>query len=390
MAVRPVWHGRAARAHARHLRPAPRLAPRARRPAPARSRSRRCSARSTTSTASSCSATRRADGGPGDAGDGDRRAGPARDRRARSARTARSILVPGNHDAPLVRRWLRATGGPDGLDAPVPPSATPMLARVVTAARAGARAGPLPRRLAHRPRSTRPTATTSTATCCRRPAYGVARGLLGRVPRDGATPADYERARSAVARPHGALVARTPRPLAALWDDLGRDRARLDDAGPPPAVLRRRLAPLTAFVLGLQMRRASLPALGRVVHRLGVDADHVVFGHVHRCRPAARRRPAALARPGRHAAARATRGPGSTRRCSCTGRGRRTRTGRAARSSSRTTGQPRASGCSTTSGRGRSTRLRRAPAAFLRARSAGPRRPARARARRRARRGRPP
>ena len=33
------------------------------------------------------------------------------------------------------------------------------------------------------------------------------------------------------------------------------------------------------------MRRASIPALARVVHRLGVDADWVVFGHVHRCGP---------------------------------------------------------------------------------------------------------
>src|SRR5437764_1277290 len=35
------------------------------------------------------------------------------------------------------------------------------------------------------------------------------------------------------------------------------------------------------------MRRASIPALARVVHRLGVDADWVIFGHVHRCGPVA-------------------------------------------------------------------------------------------------------
>ena len=33
------------------------------------------------------------------------------------------------------------------------------------------------------------------------------------------------------------------------------------------------------------MRRASIPALARVVHRLGVDADWVIFGHVHRLGP---------------------------------------------------------------------------------------------------------
>ena len=46
-----------------------------------------------------------------------------------------------------------------------------------------------------------------------------------------------------------------------------------------------RAAPLNARLLGAQMRRASIPALARVVHRLGVDADWVLFGHVHRRGP---------------------------------------------------------------------------------------------------------
>jgi len=122
--------------------------------------------------------------------------------------------------------------------------------------------------------------------------YGVARGLLGRVPRDGATPAEYERSRSTSFARLEAVLTRTPRPLAAAWDDLievaraatmpGMDRRM---PGMDRRVPRRRLSPLTALLLGLQMRRASLPALGRVVHRLGVDADWVVFGHVHRCGP---------------------------------------------------------------------------------------------------------
>jgi hypothetical protein len=117
--------------------------------------------------------------------------------------------------------------------------------------------------------------------------YGVARGLLGRVPRDGATAAEYERSRSPSLARMETLVARTPRPLAAIWDDLAEIMRASTMPGIHRRVLRRRLAPLTAFVLGLQMRRASLPALGRVVHRLGVDAEHVVFGHVHRSGPLA-------------------------------------------------------------------------------------------------------
>jgi hypothetical protein len=42
---------------------------------------------------------------------------------------------------------------------------------------------------------------------------------------------------------------------------------------------------VTAALLGLQVRRASIPALARVVHRLGVEAEWVIFGHVHRAGP---------------------------------------------------------------------------------------------------------
>ena len=165
----PVWHRRAARAHARHLRPAPRLAPGARRPAPPRSRSRPCWARSTdVDRLVLLGDVVELVEGRATPGDGDRRAGPARDRRARWGATARSSLVPGNHDAPFVRSWLRATGGPAGLDAPGPaPSdaaARPRRDRVARRRRARARA--LPRRLARPTGSGRPTATTSTATCC--------------------------------------------------------------------------------------------------------------------------------------------------------------------------------------------------------------------------------
>ena len=55
----------------------------------------------------------------------------------------------------------------------------------------------------------------------------------------------------------------------------------------PRGRLARGLSPLTSTLLGAQMRRASIPALGRVVHRLGVDADWVLFGHVHRSGPLA-------------------------------------------------------------------------------------------------------
>jgi DNA repair exonuclease SbcCD nuclease subunit len=42
------------------------------------------------------------------------------------------ILVPGNHDAALVRSWSRAQGASLAIDAPVPLDATRLLARVTS------------------------------------------------------------------------------------------------------------------------------------------------------------------------------------------------------------------------------------------------------------------
>jgi hypothetical protein len=117
-------------------------------------------------------------------------------------------------------------------------------------------------------------------------AFGVARGLLGRLPRDGATPVDYEQAGAPSLRRLGAAVGRRlPRPLATWEDDLAELLRAATMPSVPVHLLSHRFAPLTTVLLGAQMRRASIPALVRVVHRLEVDADWVVFGHVHRCGP---------------------------------------------------------------------------------------------------------
>jgi hypothetical protein len=119
-------------------------------------------------------------------------------------------------------------------------------------------------------------------------AYGIARGVLGRLPRDGATPIDYERAGGpSLTRLEALLTRWLPRPLAALVDDLAEFLRAATMPGTPRRLLSRRTAPLLAILLGAQMRRASIPALARVVHRLQIDADWVIFGHVHRCGPLA-------------------------------------------------------------------------------------------------------
>jgi hypothetical protein len=195
------------------------------------------------------------------------------------------ILVPGNHDASLVRSWARAQGASLSIDAGVPLDATPLLARVTSwLAPAAVRV--------HYPGvwlSERVWATHGhylDRHLLPEVAYGVARGLLGRLPRDGATPADYEQAGGpSITRLEALLTHRLPRPLAAWCDDLVEFLRAATMPGIPRRLLGRRVAPITAMLLGTQARRASIPALARVVHRLGVDAEWVIFGHVHRCGP---------------------------------------------------------------------------------------------------------
>jgi Calcineurin-like phosphoesterase len=195
------------------------------------------------------------------------------------------IVVPGNHDAPLVRPWVRARGDSLMVDTPVPLGATPMLAQL-TSWLAPAR---VEVRYPGVWLSQRVWATHGhylDRHLLPEVAYGVARGLLGRLPRDGAHPVDYERAGGpSVTRVETLLTRWLPRPLAVLVDDLAEFLRAATMPGIPKRLLSHRFSPVTSALLGTQMRRASLPALARVVHRLGVDADWVVFGHVHRCGP---------------------------------------------------------------------------------------------------------
>jgi UDP-2,3-diacylglucosamine pyrophosphatase LpxH len=190
------------------------------------------------------------------------------------------VYVPGNHDRALIAKWLRGRADPLAVDAAVPADASPGLSRLV-AALAPARVR------VHYPgvwleeglwalhghyldRHLLPDSS-----------YGVARGLLGRLPRDGALPDDYEQAGGpSLSR----LQARLPALLRWPLEEL-LELARAATMPAPHRVLSPRFARASSSVLGFQMRRASVPALARVVHRLGVDARTVVFGHVHRLGP---------------------------------------------------------------------------------------------------------
>jgi Calcineurin-like phosphoesterase len=208
------------------------------------------------------------------------------------------IVVPGNHDADLVRPWLRTHGVPPAVDAEVPVDGTPLLELL------GSWLEPARMRV-HYPGawlSDRVWATHGhylDRHLLPESAFGIARGVLGRVPRDGAAPVDYELAGGLwLARLEALLTRWLPRPLAALFDDLAEVVRAATMPRAPQRLLSRRMSPFTATLLGAQMRRASIPALARVVHRLGVDADWVIFGHVHRCGPLAGDDPAAWRGPG--------------------------------------------------------------------------------------------
>jgi UDP-2,3-diacylglucosamine pyrophosphatase LpxH len=207
------------------------------------------------------------------------------------------VLVPGNHDAALIRPWLAANGMPHEVGAELPTDATPLLSDVAHwLAPARVRV--------HYPGvwlSDRVWATHGhylDRHLLPDSAFGVTRGLLGRLPLDGATPADYERRHPSVTAVEGWLGRWLPRPLAALADDVAELLRAATMPGIPLRLLSHRWAPLTVLLLGMQMRRASIPAVARVAHRLGVDADWVIFGHVHRCGPLASDDPAQWSGPG--------------------------------------------------------------------------------------------
>ncbi|HEY2769691.1 MAG TPA: metallophosphoesterase [Solirubrobacteraceae bacterium] len=188
------------------------------------------------------------------------------------------LLVPGNHDGPLVRPWVRRVGARLDPTTEVPLDATAVLARVVSLL------GPARVRVSY------PGAWIADGVWATHGHYldrhlmpDSSVGILrGRQPADRVRPNNYERVR----RPSLSRTSRMfPQSLARLLSDA----ADLTRAATMPALTRgllhRRFAPLTSMVLGLQMRYAGIPALTRVVQRLGVEADHVLFGHVHRLGP---------------------------------------------------------------------------------------------------------
>lgn len=81
------------------------------------------------------------------------------------------------------------------------------------------------------------------------------------------------------------MIKALPRPLAAMAEDVAELVRASTMPLAPHRLLRPGMARFTASLLGAQMRRASIPALSQVVGHLGVHAEWVLFGHVHRLGP---------------------------------------------------------------------------------------------------------
>ncbi len=191
------------------------------------------------------------------------------------------VLLPGNHDHALVRPWLRehrTKGSQLRLADRVPVRSSPELAAIARWLK--------PARVQVR----YPGVWLDEGIWAHHGHY-LDRHLVRQptVPIRDATPEDYEKALGTSIAAFGALMAASLPPLIGEPVDRLAGLVRLAGlaaiplaASLPGAPL---LAPLSAGALGFQFRRVGLPAMAAVTARLGVEARHVLFGHVHRSGP---------------------------------------------------------------------------------------------------------
>jgi len=171
------------------------------------------------------------------------------------------LLLPGNHDHGLVRDWAQAAGPELARENVVPADASELLARVVSWFEAT-------QIEVHYPGVWLGDGVWAThghyLNHYLRPVSSY--GLHPPTAVTPATPAESE------------YVAEDPASEPHLRDGMLPERW-LDRHWPT------RLAPLSSYLLDRQMQRHALPAMLKVVQALNVDAESVIFGHVHRRGP---------------------------------------------------------------------------------------------------------
>ena len=218
------------------------------------------------------------------------------------------VYLPGNHDHSLLAPWLDGRGGrekppPLGLEQHAGSHPTRALTTLAIAA------GPARFDVAYPGIWLRDDVYAThghyldrliTVPTVERLSVGAMARLVGRLP-ERAGPDDFEAALSPLyAWSHAVAQTKVPgftvvrqRTSVSIWEALAGDgpqtlRARALAAAFPVAVFglnRAGLGPLRARLSGEELRRAGLTAMGEVVRRLGIDAEHVVFGHTHRAGP---------------------------------------------------------------------------------------------------------
>ncbi len=180
---------------------------------------------------------------------------------AKLGRDREVVIVPGNHDNALVHAWSAQRPGELGIATAVPLDATPVLAYVASLL--------TPARV----RVSYPGAWLSDRVWAThghyldphlRPvsAYGLARREVRRGRAQPTSVSEYERTAGPRAGSTGHAV-----------------------RAPMLELLRPGFSPLISAVLDQQMRHQAMPAFAHVLRRLRVDADAVLFGHVHRLGP---------------------------------------------------------------------------------------------------------
>jgi predicted phosphodiesterase len=218
---------------------------------------------------------------------------------------AEVVLVPGNHDHALATPWLEARHKPLGLHTQVKPVTASPLARTVASWLGVARTTIAYPGIWLRddvyathghyldPHGTVPT--------FERLAAGLMTRLAGAPPEQDATAEDYERVLAPLyAWIHASAQRAAPGRLAPGAGRAGKAYTMLTGDGHRP--LRSRalaaafplgirglnllgIGPVSSDLSGEALRRNSLQAIGQVVTRLGVEAEHVIFGHSHRTGP---------------------------------------------------------------------------------------------------------
>ena len=222
------------------------------------------------------------------------------------------VVVAGNHDHPLAEPVVAAAGGPSelALEARARPDPHHPLGRLA------ARMGASTLEMAYPGLWLAPGVYAthghyldlhSSVPTFESVALAAAARMVGGIPAEGATPADYERVVAPVYRAAAAL-GQTSRPggaalgadvSARVWARLRSSGAEDGASGLPvrlfegalpgavAAVNRLGLGPFAPDFSAPAMRESGLRSMGEAARRLGVEADVLVFGHTHRAGPLA-------------------------------------------------------------------------------------------------------